>query len=233
MFLYSNLIRGGNRKEIINKFLMISIIVIGVSGWWFLRSAIIFDGDFLGLSTTRMYGEMYGMQEFKPSNRMTPMKNGYSLYDMLFGMGWIKHSIKSLIGCFGYMQYYLEKWMYVAYGLIIIVPIFFGMIVSIYDRAIKKKILKNEKNRNSIIVVLTLMLLIAILSIYNSYSLDFQPQGRYIITIIYPISYLVCSGIAKIKKEKWIDIGVTCINTTVSIIAVVSYFSIFLPSCLT
>ena len=43
----------------------------GHAAWWFIRSYIIYDGDFLGLNITEHYKELYAIDELKPSNAPT------------------------------------------------------------------------------------------------------------------------------------------------------------------
>ncbi len=71
-------------KDFIKKGIMISVISILIFGWWFVRSAIIYDGDFLGLRTTEEYAEKYAIEELKPSKRKTPANTDKSLFNMLF-----------------------------------------------------------------------------------------------------------------------------------------------------
>ena len=49
----------GKRTDMHRMFRMaavIAIVAILLAGWWFIRSAILYDGDFLGLRTTDKYG---------------------------------------------------------------------------------------------------------------------------------------------------------------------------------
>ena len=41
-------------------------IVFLVAGWWFIRSGILYDGDFLGMKTSSIYAEKYAIDELKP-----------------------------------------------------------------------------------------------------------------------------------------------------------------------
>uniref|UniRef100_UPI00373671A5 DUF2142 domain-containing protein n=1 Tax=Frisingicoccus sp. TaxID=1918627 RepID=UPI00373671A5 len=51
---------------------MISVIVLLLIGWWFIRNGILYDGDILGWNISTEYAEMYALEELKPSNRATP-----------------------------------------------------------------------------------------------------------------------------------------------------------------
>ena len=58
------------------------------------------------------YSNIYAMEEIKPINRLTPLKQGVSVLFMLFNMNWLKETYLSFIGRFGYMNIPIYGWMY-------------------------------------------------------------------------------------------------------------------------
>lgn len=184
---------------------LISGIVILMAGWWFIRSAVIYDGDFLGLSTTNMYAEKYAIDRLKPANLPTPVNLGQSLQFMLFERGWLRTTVKSFIGVFGGLNIYMPGRFYKLYYLVA------GLgIIGLLCRMVHNfRYRQPEKDRQKVIFTTVMILNIIIpvfLSAYYSYSSDFQPQGRYIMPALIPIMYFLTLGlhwlVQRVFKEK-------------------------------
>lgn len=97
-------------ERVLKRGLYITAIVFLLSGWWFIRCAVIYDGDFLGLNAPAKYGELYAKEEFKPSVKQSVKEQGISLEEMLRdeadgGMEWAENTYRSTIGYFGFMKY--------------------------------------------------------------------------------------------------------------------------------
>lgn len=181
-------------KDMIKKGILIFLIAFLIAGWWFIRSAIIYNGDFLGLRTIDEYAEKYAAYEYKPSQRETPNKLNESLLHMLIKDRWVIITFKSFIGVFGNMEFPIHSIFYYAYfGLFVIsamgVFMYFGK-----RKADSKKILLE------IMFIINIIIPIC-LSIYYSFYSDFQPQGRYIMPILIPLMYFVTIGCYSIEKN--------------------------------
>lgn len=76
----------------------------------FIRNAMLYDGDFLGMRSLTEASEMYAREDIKPSNRPTPMNLGMGLGEML--------NTTQYMGKHGPMQHSrvlwqsLDTWMY-------------------------------------------------------------------------------------------------------------------------
>ena len=95
---------------IVKRGLFIAVVVFLLAGWWFVRAAVLFDGDILGMKTSSKYGEMYAMDEYRPSERQSLQEQGVELSTMLKngdegGMDWFILTDRSVIGVFGYAKY--------------------------------------------------------------------------------------------------------------------------------
>lgn len=95
---------------IMKRGIYIAALVFLLTGWWFIRCAILYDGDFLGLYTPEIYGEMYAMEEYKPSVKLSLAEQEVPLDEMLCleeegGMEWIRTTYRSTVGYFGYFEY--------------------------------------------------------------------------------------------------------------------------------
>ena len=225
LFLASTILFAGNDKGRV-KFLfarggLIAAIVLALIGWWFIRNAILYDGDFLGWNISSQYKELYALEELKPSNRVTPQVSGMSIKDMMLWVpgewqhNWLITVAVSFVGTFGFldifMPYWSSKMYFLAFGIgivgmfLIIRPTFF-MRSRRYEKTtmrledctlIEKKIWKEKLwNKMSIFhwCMAIAMVIPFILLVIYAYTSDFQAQGRYILPMVIPFMYFVTCG---------------------------------------
>lgn len=207
LFLISNIYNKDIKKSIkplLIKGSIISIIVISLISWYFIRNYIIYDGDLLAMDTMYMYGEKYAQDIYKPSYRQTPQNMNISLVYMIINQGWFINTLKSFIGNFDYMCLPLKTWMYIIYYILIFVSIT-GYItkrisknfnVNFKDKKFLSAYQLNLLNYNMLISSLITVLL----SIKYSYEIDYQPQGRYIMPILIPLMYFISKGLEYIEN---------------------------------
>ena len=185
-------------KEIMQKGVIVAIIAFSIAGWWFIRNAVIYNGDFLGLETQVQIGDKYAQDEYKPSTRLTPQRKNESIMYMLVKDEWIKTTLKSFVGIFGYQTIMMSSKIYTTYLFIWIIG---GIGVLLKSKEMFKYDSK-EKNKYLLNYIFIASIIIPILlSIYYSYASDFQPQGRYIMIIIIPFTYFLVNGIQKILEK--------------------------------
>ena len=219
-------------KEILQKVLIVALMAFAVAGWWFIRNAIIYDGDILGMKTQVECGDKYAIDKYKPSKRETPQKNNESVMDMLIKDDWIKTPLKSCVGIFGYQNIIMSSRIYqfylILWGLGII-----GCLINFKELFIYNK---KEKNRYLLNYIFIPSIIIPIiLSIYYSYTSDYQAQGRYIMGIIIPFTYFLVSGIKTIlekfiKSEKIRNIIIIVIMVIIILIAQRALFGYIIPT---
>lgn len=186
---------------------IITGIICVLALWWFVRSYIIYDGDFLGLTTSDAYAENYAIDMLKPSNRLTMQGTGQSLMDMFGYVGeawrhnWIVTVMTSFIGMFGYMEFDMPFMMTRLYF------VFIGLGLIGVLLGIKKGFFKMRANRQSRkesifrwCMVGSAMISPALL-IYYSYTSDVQAQGRYIMSALIPLMYFVTWGYQNLLKR--------------------------------
>ena len=176
-------------KFAMTRIIWILITVLLVSGWWFIRNAILYDGDFLGLSTSRKYGEKYAWDMYKPSNRVTPYNSGLSMKEMLIDKKWIELTAKSFIGYFDYMSLPVKDWcyniMYVVAAACIVGNLIPGRLCGI----------AKDKTFSFVKLAMVIMCIITIgLSVGYSYFSDFEPQGRYLLPMLISFNLLIING---------------------------------------
>lgn len=184
-------------QETLRKAGIIVVIFLVLAGWWFVRSYLLY-GDVTGLGAMTEASEQYAAPAQKPSNRIHPE----SLPFMLFDMGWILTTLKSLIGLFGYMSIVMAGSLYRLY----VIAAGIGIACNAFLLARLRR--KREKpapdgteealsSSNRWLFVLALVLAAGtsvVLSIYNAYTSDYQAQGRYIIYVIIPVCFFVAKG---------------------------------------
>ena len=208
----------------------IAIAALVVGGWFFIRNAMIHNGDFLGMNSMYDCGEKYAMPGYQLSQRDTYQNQGISVFSMIFDTNWIITTIKSFICTTGYMQYMISGKRFYLYLIIIL----FGMIMMLI--ALKRKYQFKFKFENYFIICLILCVLIPIiLSIKYSYSIDYQPQGRYIMSILIPIALFMSIGYEyfsefienKIQiKARYIELSMIGIYILLFVICYSSYIAV-------
>lgn len=192
-------------NKLIFKGLLISVIVLIGIGWWFIRSYILYDGDFLGLRIRDEYAEIYAIDSLKPSLHKTYLNQGYSILYMLKNSNFIILTTKSFIAMFGNMAVGVYGWIYYGY-LGLVATGLIGMLIPQRERTYLKKISDNNLRLINVNMLMC-MLIPNILNIWAAYSYDYQPQGRYSLPMLVALMYFASIGIHKlihfiVKKEK-------------------------------
>ena len=219
-------------KEIAKKALIVASVAFAVAGWWFVRNAIIYDGDILGTKTQNEYGDKYALEQYKPSVRKTPENSNESILHMLNEDAWAKTTVKSFVGIFGYQSILMSNKVYYLYLSLWLIG-GLGCLLKFKDLFIYKKEEKSKYILNYIFVIAIIIPIL--LSIIYSYTSDFQPQGRYIMGIIIPFMYFVVNGIQTmlekfIKSEKIRNIIIIMIMLLIIAISFKAIFSYVIPA---
>ena len=219
-------------KEIAKKALIVASVAFAVAGWWFVRNAIIYDGDILGTKTQNEYGDKYALEQYKPSVRKTPENSNESIWYMLNEDAWANTTAKSFVGIFGYHSILMSNKIYYSYLSLWLIG-GLGCLLKFKDLFIYKKEEKSKYILNYIFVIAIIIPIL--LSIIYSYTSDFQPQGRYIMGIIIPFVYFVVNGIQTmlekfIKSEKIRNIIIIMIMLLIIAISFKAIFSYVRPA---
>lgn len=174
-------------KHAISRGCVIALLVLLIAGWFFVRNAILYDGDILGMRTMYAESELHAAEGYKPSQRLLYAKAGLPVWSMLLDTEWIKDTSESFFAVFGYTSIYTYHIIYILYYIFIIAGIllfFYGIIG------------KKEKRPDYLLYVCCgLCLLIPLaLSIRYSYAIDYQAQGRYLMSGLPALAFLVSRG---------------------------------------
>lgn len=189
-------------KNAFRKAGMITLVVLAFSAWWFIRSAILYDGDMFGLKTRDVCASMYALPQFHPDSKVTWQSQGYSLIDMLIKSDFINLSYLTFVAAYRQTDIIAPRSVYALYKAFFVITLT-GSIIGIF---IKEKTSSNKALKIFInINLFVCMVLPAILSAYYSYTSDYQPQGRYILPGLVPLGYFCIKGCQVLLKNKLSD----------------------------
>ncbi len=176
-------------KFIFKKFSIVFLITVLLAGWFFIRNAILHNGDFLGRNTANIIAaefEKSGHEIFKFN---PPKAQGISVFSMLGDGVWLKTTIQSFIGKFGMLSINLPDFLYTCYYIFFGLGFVLAIIFAIFDR---KKYFWH-------ICLLIAGITPLVLTVIYSYSSDYQPQGRYAISLLPALAYFVTYGFEKLE----------------------------------
>lgn len=184
-----------SKERYILKPLVIFLSAFLVAGWFFIRNAILYNGDFFGMNASSQASEQYGSGWHKPSQRSTFKKLGFSIIsmfnkdtvDVLPCSPWIVFTAKSCVGTFGYFTIHLSEKLFYGYVLLALPALLLGIVLLFFKCVHKKNIL-------DFVSVVLIVIAPFFLSMYYSYSSDWQPQGRYIMAGFPVLAIVVAYG---------------------------------------
>ena len=222
------------RAIFVKRSVLIICIVLALSGWFFVRNALIHDGDFLGLATEEkdrmnLISEGEVLYQY---NRPSEIEGNTIINELKKGQYfWLKASLKSFIGVFGYMNIYLNKGQYYFYYVIFLLAALSYGILLIHCRS-------SLKQYWLFIILLISGAITFFLSVWQTYYRDYQAQGRYFISLIIFISYMLAYAIDNSnklfdeKKERQINKSIDIINCFIAIVWIGMFAWIFIGTML-
>lgn len=183
------------------------IVLVGI-GWWFVRNGILYDGDIIAMNARRECAIQTAAADYNPLTRFTYQNSGTPLREMLFSTGYITLLRDSFIAMFGPMLIPTHGLIYIFYKRLWIVSCLAAFLpvrrfISLFrgKKAYEWENERSESRKSRITFTVGMALFGAVtigLSIYYSYTWEYQPQGRYILPVLIPLMYLVTLGIQKI-----------------------------------
>ena len=191
-------------RAMLSKGIFISVIVLIGIAWWFIRNAILYDGDFLAMEARALCAAKTSIESLNPLIRDTYQKLGIPIKEMVFGTDYFTLVWKSFIAMFGPMLIPTHHYIYMAFR-----DLFFVAVVGLL---IPKKtsvlIWSNKCSKWLVHSIMAMAIIIpVILALYYSYTYDFQPQGRYYLPMVIPFMYFLAMGI-----EKIVDVMEWCVG---------------------
>jgi hypothetical protein len=179
--------------------LMVGICLVMV-GWFFVRNAMLHQGDFLGMveeQRSRLYfmGQGYVLYDY-----VSAKAAGISFLSFLRkGDFWfIRQTVMSFFGKFGYMIFQMPCWLYLTYYFLTTAGVL-NFFFSLH--------LKRPSRMNCFLAVAGSLAAVMTIAFHtwHSYARDFQPQGRYIITVALLLGFLIAQGIDTLQESRQRD----------------------------
>lgn len=212
------------RKVLLYKYL-------GILGFTFAIFAIrymITDFPYYGLfGKYRVYMDMMeqtALPEYKLSTpalqraySMSFMEKGITLWELLSGYDFNKNLFRTFAGFFGSYAFGARDWYYTAMAVF-----YLAIIGCLLIRAFRKK---DSRTWWEIGAAALSMLIQYALIVYNAWVVDFQPQGRYLLPILFYAAYLIHRADSE-GKNKLLQ-GLLCLTCLLSLYC---FYSIGIPN---
>lgn len=197
-----------SRKKFIQNFILIFLITAFCVFPFLIRNYLLYQ-DIFGMSVFRK--EYMRWLSDGGDILQKPFKNQGSLYQLLFSRESNDMISYSFIGLFGYMSVIMGKAYYLFYSWIAIIGVV-GTCLGMKKRKYTSLDKGYSSKRLQIVIWLVIGVTITIsLHVYYSFMIDYQPQGRYIMSIAIPLVLLISYGMNKIldyfiyqSKQKYI-----------------------------
>lgn len=219
-------------KPFIKNGLFIAAVVLAAISWWFIRSAILYNGDFIGLRSRDVCAMQYATPEFRPDTRQTRQRMGYSIFDMIFKSDFCNLTVLSFIAMYGAMAIPANIWLYRFYKYFLLITLVAMVVIRtkkikriLPDSMLEKKAMNIFFHANMVFCAL----LPALLSLWYSYTTDYQPQGRYILPSLIPVMLYSTKGLEKLihfvipekLREKKLKTGTALSDRIINVMTIV------------
>ncbi len=167
-----------------SRFSIVFLTTFALAGWFFIRNAVLHNGDFLGRTTCNLIAAEFekaghAIHKFSP-----PKSQGIPVFSMLADGHWVKTVIASFVGVFGNMNISMPSSLYTAYYYIIGAGLVLGVLF-----AVAKK-----ENYLFKICMAIAGVFPAVLTVIYSYTSDYQPQGRYAMSLLPALAFFITYG---------------------------------------
>lgn len=210
---------------ITKKLIIILVIVFAIAGWYFIRNAVLYNGDIFAMDSSSALAERYAAPDMRPSVRPTPQNMGISLPEMIFGMNWADTSLLSFFAVFGNMTVSAAKWLFVLFLII-------AGAGAVFSLNFKRMAAAKVESKLLMAALILSAAGVILISLYYSYTADFQPQGRYLMQAVIPFAVVFCMGwqnIGDILRKK-VNFEISYVVMAVIIfINIYCYFSYIQP----
>lgn len=108
--------------------LFITVLFLIGAGWWFIRNAFLYHGDFLGMNARNLCVASTCTPDFHPLLRQTYQNQGIGVFTMVFGTDYFTLLARSFVAMFGPMSLPTHYYIYETYYRIFIIGLLVCMI---------------------------------------------------------------------------------------------------------
>lgn len=173
----------------------IALLTLAGAGWWFIRNAFLYQGDFLGLTARNICAAATSTPDYHPLLKTTWQGAGESVFSMVFETDYYTLLRRSFVAMYGPMNLPTHYYIYETYYKIFRV----GLIVVLLPAGYDLYLVWLKRNRRFFFnfCMLVACIIPIFLCVYYSYTWDYQPQGRYLMPMLPAFMYLITLGIRK------------------------------------
>ncbi len=169
-------------------------IVLVLAGWWFIRNAVLYEGDFLGFAANSRSAELYAIDTYKPSMKVTLQNSGNPVWCLLVNADFRFLLKQSFFARFGNMDLLAPNYIIRGFKFIL----FAGVLGLLLPN--KQKAFNGMKRAGFAIGMFVAAMAAFVLTYWYSYANDYQPQGRYMLPGLIPLLCLTFMGIQSITR---------------------------------
>ena len=167
--------------------------------WWFIRNAVVLDGDFLGMRTRAQFQAAAG-------GAVSYRDMGISMFQMFHDMGTFPGLFAIFVARYGSATIDAPVWIYGFYLFFFTAGIL-GMVLRFCEWLRLNIRNKNKVGKIDTEIFFHSMLLLACvitfaLWLYYCYCMDYQAQGRYLMPALIPLLWWVAKGLEFFVKNR-------------------------------
>lgn len=188
-----------------------------IAGWWFIRNIILYNGDVTGSITREIMGEQFAIPGLRPSevtrlkNQGVPFKAVFN--STLLALPWWKITFMSSWCVVGYVELYLEtqELYWIILGILETGCVLCGLAwLTRFVQGIRSRFKDKDQRRDLIVLFFCCLaaMLVFLLSMYYSWTDDYQPQGRYVLPALVSYILIMFYGFRSLFEliTKWIPL---------------------------
>ncbi|MCR5576084.1 MAG: DUF2142 domain-containing protein, partial [Oscillospiraceae bacterium] len=185
-----------NRGQLIcRRAALIAGICLLLAGWFFIRNALLHDGDYFGIAYERVQRARMEALGYRLHMYRSARAEGLSLAAFFrAGDHWfLRLTGWSFIGVFGYLDILLPMACYRIYYAVFVLGLLLFLLALPSRRLSRCDAL--------LALLVSASVITFALHVWQSYSRDYQPQGRYVITLMFLLGYIVAYGLDNIMPS--------------------------------
>lgn len=151
----------------------------------------------------RAMRELNARADLRPSSTTYPghllAEHGYPFSTVWANPAWMRESLQSLYGVFGYWAHSAPTWVYISAALLILL----GMACTVVD-FIRRPTAYSRLARLMLLTMPLLIIANGVASMLYSWLFTYQPQGRFLLPALLPLAILV--GGATEDEPRWLRV---------------------------
>lgn len=188
---------------------VVAAITLLFAGPFFIRNAVVYQGDAMGMSSFRErtleWESETGLEAQKSYGELT----GGGLMDLLTDKNYVTTQLESSVARFGKMRIApLEQYInvyrtFIQIGIAgcLLALVKGGVRYMRQDKSLRVALSKMKYGHMLAVCLLAACMTTVALSIYYTLTIDYQPQGRYIIYLLVPLVLATVYGVCFLLKE--------------------------------